>query len=245
MKLKYLPILFLSLSLTGCSLFHDSTRIRGGSAKHSSLTGSNSELVQSQDPKDKTSLNSESELNKRIVVPAGSTISIEEKVVSKDMDSKKFVTNSTTTSILLSSNAIFETNIKDKTQSNIGGSQENVIGLVTAKLKSMKFVSFIGIGLFIVGLACLFWPPAKLIIGSQTTSIAIAGGGLLLTILPYLIIGQEKLILFCVLGAVVGYFFIYRYSQASTKAKIYKDFIDLDKNGVDDREENKVDKSKK
>ena len=41
-----------------------------------------------------------------------------------------------------------------------------------------------GVAMFLFGLASIFYPPLKLIIGSVTTSAAILVGGLALMILP-------------------------------------------------------------
>ena len=70
-----------------------------------------------------------------------------------------------------------------------------------------------GVAMFLFGLATMFYPPLKLIIGSVTTSVAIIVGGLALMVLPTLIVGNELLILLGV-GASVGvWFFAHRHGQ--------------------------------
>jgi hypothetical protein len=65
----------------------------------------------------------------------------------------------------------------------------------------------------VVGLATLFYPPLKLLIGSVTTSVAVIVGGLALMVLPSLIVGNELLILGGV-GAGVGVWFVaHRHGQ--------------------------------
>ena len=72
---------------------------------------------------------------------------------------------------------------------------------------------WVGVALFLLGLAALFYPPLKLIVGSVTTSCAMIGGGLALMILPSMIVGNELLILGTVLGVVAVWFFAYRHGN--------------------------------
>jgi hypothetical protein len=88
----------------------------------------------------------------------------------------------------------------------------------------------VGVGLFVFGLASIFYPPLKLIIGSVTTSIAITAGGIALIILPSLIAGNELLILGGVAVAVGGWFLAHRHGQL--RGMVY-----ANKNGIDDRVE--------
>ena len=68
-------------------------------------------------------------------------------------------------------------------------------------------------GLFLFGLASIFYPPLKLLIGSVTTSVAIIVGGLALMVLPSLIVGNEFLILAGVVAVVGIWFFAHRHGQ--------------------------------
>ena len=88
----------------------------------------------------------------------------------------------------------------------------------------MRGIVWVGVALFLLGLAALFYPPLKLIVGSVTTSCAMIGGGLALMVLPSMVVGNELLILGCVLGVVAVWFFAYRHGNlrglvASVKAK--------------------------
>ena len=74
----------------------------------------------------------------------------------------------------------------------------------------------------------MFYPPLKLLIGSMTTSAAIAAGGLALMILPTLIVGNELLIIDGVGVAVGGWFLAHRHGRL-------RGFVDASKDGVDDR----------
>jgi hypothetical protein len=72
---------------------------------------------------------------------------------------------------------------------------------------------WVGVGLFVFGLASLVWPPLKVVIGSVTTSAALTLGGLALMVLPSLIVGNELLILGGVVVAVGGWFLAHRHGQ--------------------------------
>ena len=67
---------------------------------------------------------------------------------------------------------------------------------------NLRGIVWVGVVLFLLGLATLFYPPLKLIVGSVTTSCAMIGGGLALMVLPSMVVGNELLILGCVLGLV-------------------------------------------
>jgi len=70
-------------------------------------------------------------------------------------------------------------------------------------VQSDKGIVWVGVAMFLFGLASIIYPPLKLLIGSMTTSVAIAIGGLALMIMPTLIVGNELLII-CGVGVVVG-----------------------------------------
>ena len=59
-----------------------------------------------------------------------------------------------------------------------------------------------GVVVFLFGIASMFYPPLKAIIGSITTSAAITVGGLALIVLPTVIVGNELLIMGGVAAAV-------------------------------------------
>jgi hypothetical protein len=94
-----------------------------------------------------------------------------------------------------------------RARSELGAAQKDTARDLAAKLSSLKGIVWVGVALFVFGLASLVWPPLKLIIGSVTTSAAIMAGGLALMILPTLIVGNELLILGAV-AVVVGCWFL-------------------------------------
>jgi hypothetical protein len=65
----------------------------------------------------------------------------------------------------------------------------------------------------VAGLATMFYPPLKIVIGSITTSAAITVGGLALIILPTVIVGNEILIMSGVAAAVGLWFLAHRHGQ--------------------------------
>lgn len=223
--------LSLMLALSGC--LTNSARIKGGSLEHRASTGTLTVQKQSEDPKDRSNLETGSEKTYEVMLPAGSRIQLESAVYSKDAP----LSNSVTT-VTLSSNSLFRATIKDSVRSTFGGAQKNVIGETIAKLGSLKWVTWVGMLLFLFGVASLFWPPLKLIIGSATTSMAAIAGGVLLIILPVIVVGHELLILGIIGGGVTLYFFAHRYGGMSSKVKVLQGFIDKNNNKIDDRLEN-------
>jgi uncharacterized membrane protein YccC len=95
----------------------------------------------------------------------------------------------------------------------LGAAQKDTARELGAKLSSLKGIVWVGVALFLFGLASLVYPPLKLIIGSVTTSAALLLGGLALMVLPSLIVGNELLILGGVAIAVGGWFLAHRHGQ--------------------------------
>ncbi|MBA4150599.1 MAG: hypothetical protein H0X66_21000 [Verrucomicrobia bacterium] len=118
-----------------------------------------------------------------------------------------------------------------RAKTELGAAQKDTAREIGAKLSSLKGIVWVGVVLFLFGLASLFYPPLRLIVGSVTTSAAILLGGLALMVLPTLIVGNELLILGCVVLAVGGWFIAHRYGKM-------RGFVDANKNGIDDRLEN-------
>ena len=99
-----------------------------------------------------------------------------------------------------------------------------------SRLGSLRGIVWVGMGLFLFGLASLVYPPLRLIVGSLTTSLAALAGGVALMVLPTLVVGHELVILATV-GAGVGIWFLaHRHGQL-------RGMIDANKNGIDDRQE--------
>ncbi len=112
-----------------------------------------------------------------------------------------------------------------RARTELGAAQKDTARELGAKLSSLKGIVWVGVGLFVFGLASLVYPPLKVIIGSVTTSAALMLGGVALMILPTLVVGNELLILGGVGVAVGGWFLAHRHGQlkgevSSLKSKV-------------------------
>jgi hypothetical protein len=115
-----------------------------------------------------------------------------------------------------------------RAKTELGAAQKDTARELGAKLASLKGIVWVGVVMFLFGLASIFYPPLKLLIGSVTTSAAVTVGGRALMVLPTLIVGNELLILGGVGVAVGGWFLAHRHGRL-------QGFVDANKNGVDDR----------
>jgi hypothetical protein len=100
-----------------------------------------------------------------------------------------------------------------RARTELGAAQKDTARELGAKLASLKGIVWVGVGLFVFGLASLVWPPLKAVIGSVTTSAALMLGGVALMVLPSLVVGNELLILGGVAVAVGGWFLAHRHGQ--------------------------------
>ena len=115
-----------------------------------------------------------------------------------------------------------------RAKTELGAAQKDTARELGAKLASLKGIVWVGVVMFVFGLASMFYPPLKLLIGSVTTSAAICAGGLALMVLPTLVVGNELLILAGVAAAVGLWFLAHRHGRL-------QGFVDANKDGVDDR----------
>jgi hypothetical protein len=95
----------------------------------------------------------------------------------------------------------------------LGAAQKDTARELGAKLSSLKGLVWVGLAMFVFGIASFAWPPLKAIIGSVTTSAAITLGGVALMILPALVVGHELLILGGVAVAVGAWFVAHRHGR--------------------------------
>jgi hypothetical protein len=117
------------------------------------------------------------------------------------------------TSFVLSSPMPVVEREETRAQTELGAAQKDTARELGAKLASLKGIVWVGIGLFVFGLASLVYPPLKVVIGSVTTSAALMLGGVALMILPTLVVGNELLILGAVALAVGGWFLAHRHGR--------------------------------
>lgn len=100
-----------------------------------------------------------------------------------------------------------------RASTELGAAQKDTAREFAAKLSSLKGIVWVGVALFVFGIASFAWPPLRVVIGSVTTSAAITLGGLALMVLPTLIVGNELLILGGVTVAVGAWFLAHRHGH--------------------------------
>jgi hypothetical protein len=100
-----------------------------------------------------------------------------------------------------------------RARTELGAAQKDTARELGARLASLKGIVWVGVGLFVFGLASLVYPPLKVIVGSVTTSAALMLGGVALMVLPSMVVGNELLILGVVGIAVGGWFLAHRHGQ--------------------------------
>jgi hypothetical protein len=117
------------------------------------------------------------------------------------------------TAFLLSSPMPVVEREETRARTELGAAQKDTARELGAKLASLKGVVWVGVGLFVFGLASLVWPPLKVIVGSVTTSAALMLGGVALMVLPSMVVGNELLMLGVVGIAVSGWFLAHRHGE--------------------------------
>jgi hypothetical protein len=199
---------FLSaLALTGCTAL---SPLKGGRAvtRHEPTGAIQQSLVQGDNPAQPTRQDQETVKVRTYTLPAGARI--EDARVQKP-DSGIPVTNFQ--SIVLSTPMPVIEREESRAKTELGAAQKDTTRELGAKLSSLRPITWVGVALFVFGLASLAWPPLKAIIGSVTTSAAILAGGLALVILPTLVVGNELLILGGVALTAGAWFLAHRHGQ--------------------------------
>ena len=226
MNLMNFALVVSAVLIVGCG----TTKLpKGGKASTVAKPGGTIEqtVVQSDNPAQVSKQDQETVKTKTYAVPAGSRIK-ETRVVQMEPEAPP-VTNVQAVVVSAPMPVVEREEIRAK--SELGAAQKDTAREIGAKLSSLKGIVWVGVVMFLFGLASLFYPPLRAIIGSVTTSAAILIGGLALIILPTLIVGNELLILGCVAMSVGGWFVAHRYGKM-------RGFVDANKNGIDDRLEN-------
>jgi len=218
--------LWVWLLAAGCA----SKPLKGGRAVTSRKPAGGVEqtLVQGENPAQVTKQDQETVKLRSYTLPAGSRI--EEARVQQSAAGLP-VTN--VQAVVVSAPTPVQEREETRAKTELGAAQKDTAREVGAKLASLKGIVWVGLGLFLFGLASLFYPPLKLVVGSVTTGVAILAGGLALMVLPSLIVGNELLILGGVALAVGAWFLAHRHGQL-------RGFVDANNNGVDDRVENQT-----
>jgi hypothetical protein len=164
------------------------------------------EMKQPENPAQAATQNYERITETELPLPKGSKVT--EILVTKDEHQQPITKEKT---IILPEPVVQKTRQIEKAGTSIGAAQKDTARELGAKLSSLKGVVWVGVVLFLFGLGTLFYPPLRALIGSVTTSMAIAAGGLALIILPSLIVGNEIKILCGVAVSVGGWFLAHRH----------------------------------
>ena len=198
-------LLVMALLFSGCAM----SPLKGGKAStvSKSTQGIEQSVVQGDNPAAASRQDQETVRTKSYTVPAGSRL-VETRIVT---ESGAPVTNSQV--MVVSAPMPVTEHEETRAKTELGAAQKDTARELSAKLASLKGIVWVGVLVFLFGLATMFYPPLKLIIGSITTSAAITVGGLALIVLPTVIVGNEMLIMGGVAAAVGLWFLAHRHGQ--------------------------------
>ena len=204
--MKKLLLIIPVLALAGCTI----APLKGGRATTLSkpTQGIEQTVVQSDNPAAVSKQDQETIRTKSYTVPAGSRL-VETRVTADAGGAP--VTNSQV--LLISAPMPVTEHEETRAKSELGAAQKDTARELSAKLASLKGIVWVGVVVFLFGIASMFYPPLKAIIGSITTSAAITVGGLALIVLPTVIVGNELLIMGGVAAAVGLWFLAHRHGQ--------------------------------
>ncbi len=211
MKKKYLLIILAAILtlglLPGCAM----APLKGGRATTAGVIEQS--VAQGENPAQVSRQDQETVKTRSYTVPAGS----------------RLVSASNQVVVVSAPMAVVE-HEETRAKTELGAAQKDTARELSAKLASLKGVVWVGVALFLFGLATLFYPPLQAIIGSVTTSAAICVGGLALMVLPSLVVGNELLILAGVASAVGLWFLAHRHGQL-------RGLVDAAENAVEPKRE--------
>jgi hypothetical protein len=229
---RFLSVGFaLALFATGCA----SRPLRGGKAVTTRKPAGVIEqtIVQSENPSQASKQTQETVKVRTYTIPAGSRLEQSQMpppqsstINSQPINSQPSTLNTQpitvppstfnpqpSTAFVLSAPMPVVEREETRAGTELGAAQKDTARELGAKLSSLKGIVWVGVALFVFGLASLVYPPLKVIIGSVTTSAALLLGGLALMVLPSLIVGNELLILGGVAIAVGAWFLAHRHGQ--------------------------------
>jgi hypothetical protein len=208
---------------TGCA---GPRPLRGGKAitTHKPAGVIEQTLVQGENPSQPTKQDQESVKERTYTLPAGSRIEQSQPpaaaparvstINSQPINLQPSTLNSQpSTSFLLAAPMPVVEREQTHARTELGAAQKDTARELGTRLSSLKGIVWVGVGLFVFGLASLVWPPLKAVIASVTTSAALMLGGVALMVLPSLLVGNELLILGGVGVAVGGWFLAHRHGQ--------------------------------
>jgi len=219
--MKKLMLISITLALSGCM---SPAPLKGGKATTRNSTGGLEQTIaQSDNPAQVSRQDQEFVRTRSYTVPPGS------RLYGRGRSDGNGVSAAANISVLEVNEPMPVLEREEtRAKTELGAAQKDTARELGAKLSSLKGIVWVGVALFLFGLASIFYPPLKLLIGSVTTSAAITIGGLALMVLPTLIVGNELLILAGVAAAVGLWFLAHRHGRL-------QGFVDANKNGLDDR----------
>jgi hypothetical protein len=208
--MKQLMLISMALTLVGCM----TPPLKGGKATTLSkpTQGIEQSVVQSDNPAAVSRQDQETIRTRTYTIPTGSRL-------------ESGGTNAA--AVVVSAPMPIVEREETRAKTELGPAQKDMARELGAKLSSLKGIVWAGVAMFLFGLASIFYPPLKLLIGSVTTSAAITIGGLALMVLPTLVVGNELLILAVVGVGVGGWFLAHRHGRL-------QGMVDANKNGIDD-----------
>jgi len=203
--------------------------LKGGKATTRNSTGGVEQSVtQSDNPAQTSRQDQEFVRTRNYTVPAGSRL-----YVRGEPDVNMVGASSNIYVLEVSEPMPVQEREETRAKTELGAAQKDMARELGAKLSSLKGIVWAGVVMLLFGLASIFYPPLKLLIGSVTTSAAICVGGLALIVLPTLVVGNELLILAGVAVAVGLWFLAHRHGRL-------QGFVDANRDGVDDRAEKRM-----
>ena len=197
-----LAVITVTGFMCGCAM----APLKGGRATTSGAIGQT--VVQGDNPAQASRQDQETVKTRSYTVPAGSRME-ETHLTTTDIG----VTVTNTQAVVVSAPMPVVEHEETRAKTELGAAQKDTARELSAKLASLKGIVWVGVAMFLFGLASIFYPPLQAIIGSVTTSVAILVGGLALMVLPTLIVGNELLILAGVAAAVGLWFLAHRHGQ--------------------------------
>ena len=211
--------------LTSAASCRSGLRTTGGSVKTVAQTGATVEARQSENPKDATTTSSESHDAVQIPLHVGDVV-VQRTIVSEPtvLGGLRLTTN--TFEVRLASDTMMGSQKSDRNETKLGAAQKDVIGETIAKLGSMRWLQYVGILVFLLGVATIALPWLRLLVGSITSSVIICGAGLGMMVLPVLVVGHELEIMGVALAIAAAWWLAHRHGSVASRAATLEEHVD-------------------
>lgn len=207
----FLAALGWALALCSCA---EMRPLRGGGAKANAQEAT---IQQPENPAASSDQSFETETEEKLLLPPGSIIRTMEQTGTNTAVSSE---------IQLASPAELQRIRKHATKQTIGPAQKDLAREFAVKIKSFRTVQVCG-GILILAALAMFYGPVRLLVRSTTLQVVTGATGLFLLFAPYIIVGNERLILVVGIAVPVIYFLIHRHGRL-------QGLVDANKNGIPD-----------